>query len=282
MASDFSPSLPPSSAYHNATATQKLNDGIAAIRRAKSLQRRNPVDPGNIRPLLWGCGIPLMSCLVATACLGIPWALLWVAMLGIMMYVGERKRERSARRWEQELQSAKKQAETASLYLRSIKDPSAMCYLLSARDTEFDDPSAQVPPELYPVIVRLLPKIDPHTYMHLTESQRITLRSFIDIHHSLSNPDFVIEVLRLVERAKDTRSMARVWRLIDHPAITTEGCRVKEAALALLPVLEEAARKQKVGEQLLRPSSEPEGILLRPAGHSGEMQDVLLRPGSED
>jgi hypothetical protein len=232
----------------------------------------------------WLCGLLVILGLGAASYLISDWLPLLTFVVGcwFLRTLSERIRRQSVERWQVRAKEIKKQAAEAEAYLNAITDPSALYDVLSVQMDDTVDAVNSLPIELYPVVERLLPKTDAVTCSRLHQFHHARLRAFIDIYNSLSHADLLIEILRLVERTKDTRAMSRVERLTEDPVVTTDGLRVKDTAKAILPALMDAARRKDAGDRLLRPSEEPEGILLRPAGQSGEMQDVLLRPGSED
>lgn len=129
---------------------------------------------------------------------------------------------------------------------------------------------------------KVIPTLTPNHYGALSADTTPNLARLLhewDVLYE-QDEDFAREVLAALEKVGDGRAVKSVERIAEEGP--TE--QLKQAAAAVLPILQERQQKEKDARLLLRAAQAPEDpshILLRPAGGPPEADtQQLLRPAS--
>jgi hypothetical protein len=138
-------------------------------------------------------------------------------------------------------------------------------------------------------LTRMLPGLQPADAGLLSPAQQGVLRGFLHRRYTDTETGLQVAILKAYEQIGDERSLSAVRGLANINPRTRERERVKEAANACLPFLQQRRERQHSSQTLLRPttatsSEPPRQILLRPVtDQSTANPDELLRAdlGSE-
>lgn len=126
-------------------------------------------------------------------------------------------------------------------------------------------------------LTRLLPKMRASDVRLLTPGQRASLYATMKSKPE-ANPEFLIVLLKALEQIGDDAAIPHVERLAHIKPGGDKTDRVREAALACLPTIQERVRHLHEESVLLRPAGVGDE-LLRPVSAAAEVRpELLLRP----
>jgi HEAT repeat protein len=133
-------------------------------------------------------------------------------------------------------------------------------------------------------LVRLLPRLKSSDSHLLSNDQRENLYLVLKRANLKKDSELIIAILQAMQQVGDEAALPHVVQLSQLKNDSEAGQRVREAAQACLPYLQERVERARQAGTLLRPadapSSQPE-TLLRPApGAACTDPELLLRPSS--
>jgi hypothetical protein len=131
-------------------------------------------------------------------------------------------------------------------------------------------------------LTQMLPRLKPVEAALLTPDQQGILRGFLQRRHVEADSELQVAILKAYEQIGDERALPAVSALANINPRSRERKRVKEAAEACLPFLQQRRERQHSSQTLLRPTtatSEPQrNVLLRPVQERNETSpNELLR-----
>jgi hypothetical protein len=134
-------------------------------------------------------------------------------------------------------------------------------------------------------LTRLLPRLQASDGGLLSPEQRDNLNQTLKKASLKQDTEFILAILQAWQQVGDEKALPHVERLGQLKNNSEAGQRVREAAQACLPFLQERVEKARQAGTLLRPAESPNNFadsLLRPApGAACADPQLLLRPASQ-
>jgi hypothetical protein len=139
-----------------------------------------------------------------------------------------------------------------------------------------------IPASAAPPLARLLPRLDA-TNLAAAGLDRARLYRLLTGMNAMSQPDVLKAILDLAVRLRDPDAYPYVKMFAMEAVAHHNSYRVREAARDVLPLLQDAMQKQRIGSKLLRAAGGPGGDQLLRAAHGATAAGgaELLRASDE-
>jgi hypothetical protein len=134
-------------------------------------------------------------------------------------------------------------------------------------------------------LTRLLPRLQASDAALLSPEQRENLNLTLKKADLKQDAELILAILQAWQQVGDEKAVPYVERLTQLKNDSEAGTRIREAAQACLPYLQERLEKARLAGMLLRPAAAPDNpaeMLLRPAPGAAPADPAhLLRPATQ-